>query len=103
MRLATLNVNGLRGSDLRAAAKGAPTPKVEALLSFIRQHQVVAMQDCVGMDELALQQLLSPTHVLQWTRPQHSNKGRAWPLQWSRASQRCAHPSDQQHMGGLRG
>ena len=61
--MGTLNCDGLRGSDLRAAVKGTPTPKVDALLSMIRRHQVVALQDTAGLDERAMQQLLAPTHV----------------------------------------
>lgn len=74
--MGTLNCDGLRGSDLRAAVKGTPTPKVDALLSMIRRHQVVALQDTAGLDEKAMQQLLAPTHVWMWRAPASSGKGK---------------------------
>lgn len=66
--MATLNCDGLRGSDLRAAVNGAVTPKVAALLGCIRQHDVVALQDVAGVDETAMDELLQPTHVWRWQK-----------------------------------
>ena len=44
-------------------------------MGFIRQHQVVALQDVAGMDAAAMQQLLSPTHSLRWEAPQRTCTG----------------------------
>ena len=76
LALASLNCNGLRGSDLRAAVQGATTPKVAALLGQIRQFHVTVLLDVAGIDEAAMQQLLAPTHVWMWRPPSVQGKGR---------------------------
>ena len=76
LALASLNCNGLRGSDLRAAVQGATTPKVAALLGQIRQYHITALLDVAGIDETAMQQLLAPTHVWMWRPPSDHGKGR---------------------------
>ena len=75
MSLATLNLNGVRDSDVRAAGQGAPTPKLEALLAYVRQHHITAIQDCAGIRDESMQALVGPDFTLMWEAPQHRSKG----------------------------
>ena len=76
LALASLNCNGLRGSDLRAAVQGATTPKIAALLGQIRQTHITVLVDVAGIDDAAMQQLLAPTHTWVWRPPSAHGKGR---------------------------